>query len=143
MAGYTKIYCLGGVGGFNGCDGINPITLQILVGHGNRMWLEPHYLDKNISPIGNIKTLIPSAPNDPNILIDATIAFAPKYFQDCEILEIVRSILKKKSRLDFDRPNSIPDEWLYLRKEAYPIYERLYIYEANLNLVHLAQSRYL
>jgi hypothetical protein len=44
MAGYSSIFCLGGVGGFQGCDGINPINLQIFVGNSDRMWLESQYV---------------------------------------------------------------------------------------------------
>ena len=36
MSGYSKIYCIGGEGGFLGSDGMNPIDFQILVGDGNR-----------------------------------------------------------------------------------------------------------
>tara|TARA_Y100000590_G_scaffold424431_1_gene531333 strand:- start:541 stop:963 length:423 start_codon:yes stop_codon:yes gene_type:complete len=140
MAGYDKIYCIGGQGGFLGSDGINPINLQILVGHGNRMWLEPHYFDKNLSPIGKIKTIIPSNPNDPNMLIDAALAFVPKYFSHCKMLEIISPKLNNSDRLEFDNPKTIPDEWLYLRKEAYPIYQKLNIYEAQLNLVDLNEN---
>ena len=43
MAGFYKIYMVGGSGGFLGADGINPIGLQILVGTADREWLEPKY----------------------------------------------------------------------------------------------------
>ena len=43
MAGYSKIYCIGGEGGFIGVDGINPIDIQILVSDVHRQWLEVHY----------------------------------------------------------------------------------------------------
>ena len=46
MAGFSKIYCIGGEGGFLGSDGINPIALQIWQGEGNRMWFEVHYFDR-------------------------------------------------------------------------------------------------
>ena len=39
MAGYCTIYCIGGLGGFEGADGINPIQMQIWVGISNRLWL--------------------------------------------------------------------------------------------------------
>lgn len=29
MAGYSKIFCIGGEGGYLGSDGINPILFQI------------------------------------------------------------------------------------------------------------------
>ena len=43
MAGYSRIYCIGGLGGFGGADGINPILLQIWVGDASRQWFEAHY----------------------------------------------------------------------------------------------------
>ena len=46
MAGYSKIYCIGGEGGFLGSDGMNPIDFQILVGDGNRQWLEARYFNR-------------------------------------------------------------------------------------------------
>ena len=32
-------------------DGINPISLQILVGQSDRFWLEPRYFDDTLKPI--------------------------------------------------------------------------------------------
>jgi hypothetical protein len=46
MAGYSKLYCVGGLGGYLGADGINPILFQILIGNADRQWLEVHYFDK-------------------------------------------------------------------------------------------------
>lgn len=93
---------IGNFGGSMEIDGLNPISLQILVKHGNRMWLEPHYFDKTLKPIGNIKTIVPEKPDDPNSLIDACLAFAPKYFQECPSLEEVKQSLKGAEFLDFD-----------------------------------------
>lgn len=45
MAGFSKIYCVGGLGGFQGADGVNPILFQILVGDASRQWLQVHYFD--------------------------------------------------------------------------------------------------
>ena len=142
MAGYGAIYCIGGQGGFKGSDGINPIDLQILVGHGNRMWLEPRYFNSKISSIGNIDTVIPEGPADPYMLIDATIAFAPKLFYKCKSLKRVSRILKYHDRLNFDNPREIPSEWMFLREEALPFFEKLYIYQAQLNLLDLKSKKY-
>lgn len=46
MAGYSKIYCIGGEGGFLGADGMNPIDFQILVGDADRQWLEVRYFNR-------------------------------------------------------------------------------------------------
>ena len=142
MAGYGAIYCIGGQGGYKGSDGINPIDLQILVGHGNRMWLEPRYFNSKMNSIGNINTIIPAGPTDPYMLIDATIAFAPKLFSRCKMLKIASRILKYHERLNFDNPIDIPNEWMLLRDEALPIFEKLNIYQAQLNLLDLSGKRY-
>ncbi|MDP2778376.1 MAG: hypothetical protein Q8O48_12110, partial [Anaerolineales bacterium] len=71
MAGYSKLYCVGGLGGYLGADGINPILLQILVGDADRQWLEPRYFDKRIKPLGGIRVIVPEAHNHPHSLLDA------------------------------------------------------------------------
>ncbi len=55
MAGYSKIYCVGGEGGFLGADGINPINFQILVGDAGRQWLEVCYFSQDIRPMDELK----------------------------------------------------------------------------------------
>ena len=45
MAGFSKIYIIGGSGGFLGSDGVNPIIVQILVGRSDGEWLEVNYFD--------------------------------------------------------------------------------------------------
>ena len=72
MAGYSSIFCIGGVGRVQGCDGINPINLQIFVGNSDRMWLESHYVDRTLRPIGKIRVIIPEVP-------DALNAYHRKY----------------------------------------------------------------
>ena len=42
MAGFNKVYYVGGLGGFMGADGINPICFEIWVGDADRQWLEVH-----------------------------------------------------------------------------------------------------
>jgi len=133
MAGFSRLYCIGGLGGFEGADGINPIYLQILVGDSDRQWLEPHYFDDTLKPIGNIRVIIPEGPNHPNSLIDACLAFAPKYFQECSSLEEVKNSLKDFKSLDFDlEKEKIPQSWYNLRKEALPTFEKLNIFKADL-----------
>ena len=97
MAGYSKIYCIGD----DGWDGINPIYFQILVGDADRQWLESRYFDRRIRPIGKIKVIIPAGPDHPDTLIDACLAFCPKYFESCPSLVSVSEVLKNKRRIDF------------------------------------------
>jgi hypothetical protein len=137
MAGFSRLYCIGGLGGFMGADGINPITLQILVGDADRQWLEPHYFDKSIKPIGKIRAIVPEGPEHSNMLIDACIAFAPTYFNKCPTLSTIEQQLKGFTRLDFNIGlDKIPNEWADLRKEAEPFFRSLNIFEAELKQMH-------
>lgn len=139
MAGYSKLYCVGGLGGYLGADGINPIFFQILVGDGGRQWLEPHYFDKDIKPLGKINVIIPEAPYHPLALLDACIAFFPIYFESCPMLATVERQAGKLTRLDFHLGSSeIPKEWNSLRKEALPLFKSLNIFEAELTPVDLS-----
>ena len=136
MAGYSKIYCIGGEGGFMGADGINPIDIQILVGDGGRQWLEVRYFSRDIRPMGKVKVIIPAGPNHPDALIDACLAFFPEYFESCSSLTRVVETLRNRSRIDFDL-NGEPSGWAQLREEAKPLFKNLVIYEAELNKVNL------
>lgn len=138
MAGFSKIYYVGGLGGFQGADGINPIVFQILVGDADRQWYEVHYFYKRIKPIGQIRIIIPESPNNPNALLDSCIAFYPTFFSSCPMLKIVENKLVKASRLDFDlNLKGIPIEWNQLRNEALPLFKKLNIFEANLKCIDL------
>mgnify|MGYP006095621229 CR=1 FL=1 len=142
MAGYSTIYCIGGLGGFQGADGMNPIHFQILQGEGERRWLEPHYFDKTITPIGRISVIIPESPELKDAIIDACVAFAPKFFEKCPTLEQVRKECSSMTRLDFceSEKKEIPDSWYALREEARPIVEKeLNIVRARMN--HLEPSK--
>ena len=135
MAGYSTIYCIGGEGGFQGADGMNPIYFQILQGEGERRWLEPHYFDKTITPIGKIKVIIPESPELKDAIIDTCVAFAPKFFEKCPTLEQVKKECSTITRLDFNlSKEKIPDSWYVLREEARPIVEKeLNIVRARMN----------
>jgi hypothetical protein len=102
MAGYSKLYCIGGLGGYMGADGINPILLQIWVGDSDRQWLEAHYFDTGIRPIGNIKVVVPEGPDHPNALLDACLAFYPSAFTQCPSMTQVKTKLAAAERLGFD-----------------------------------------
>ncbi len=141
MAGFSTIYCIGWEGGFQGSDGMNPIHFQILQGEGERRWLEPHYFDKTITPIGRIRIVIPESPDLKDAIIDACVAFAPKFFEKCPTLEQVKKECSSITTLDFDlSKETIPDSWYVLREEARPIVEKeLNIVRARMN--HLEPSK--
>jgi hypothetical protein len=133
MAGFSRFYVIGGLGGFMGADGVNPIEMMIMVGEGNRQWLEPRYFDTRIKPLGKLKTIIPAGPDHPDALLDACIAFYPRLFRECHLLKEVESSLGDAERLDFDaRPLEIPKGWYKLREEARPIFTSLNIWLADL-----------
>ena len=95
------------------------ILMTIFRGDGGRIWYEPHYLDRSIKPIGRITTTVPNSPEDSNQLLDALIAFAPKFFENCPSLEEVKNQLVNEKSLDFDLgKDDIPESWNELRKEA-------------------------
>jgi hypothetical protein len=141
LAGFSKLYVIGGLGGFQGADGVNPILMQIWVGDGGRQWLEPHYFDRSIKQLGSIKTLIPERPDDPRSLLDACIAFFPKHFEQCPSLAEVALLLEDATHLDFDLDKpSIPVIWRKLREEARPYFNLLHIFEAVLRPVVIQEE---
>ncbi len=138
MAGYNKVYFVGGEGGFGGSDGVNPIYFQILIGDAGRQWLEPHYFKGSIRPLGNVQAIIPERPDHPLALLDSCIAFYPQHFQACPTLSVVERALLGATRLDFDQGRGkIPTEWDQLREEAMPWFKDLHIWEAKLQYVNL------
>lgn len=109
MAGFSKLFAIGGLGGAQGVDGINPIWLQIWVGDSDRQWLQAHYVKRSIKPLGSISRIVPSAPNSPELLLDACLAFYPRHFASCPSLETVTSKLKGVELLDFNL-GPVPEE---------------------------------
>lgn len=141
MAGFSKLYVIGGLGGYQGADGVNPIQMQIWVGDAARQWLEPHYIDRSIAPLGAIRTIVPEKPNDPIALLDACIAFFPKHFEQCPSLASAAASLAGSTRLDFDQgKESIPPVWPTLRQEAMPHFKRLNVFEAELHPVVMQED---
>lgn len=133
MAGFSKLYVIGGQGGFMGADGVNPIEFFVLVGESDRQWLEPHYFDRSIDPIGKLGVIIPASPNHPDSLLDACIAFCPRHFKGCPSLGAVEAALRDAERLDFNAdPQDIPPAWARLREEARPLFAEMNIWQADL-----------
>ncbi len=140
MAGYSRLHCIGGLGGYMGADGINPILFQILVGDADRQWLEALYVKRNIKRLGRIKIIIPEKPNDPAALLDACIAFYPQHFASCPSLPKVERDLDHLERLDFDAAKlEIPRSWFTLREEAAPLCKQLNIWVADLRPLQLQE----
>jgi len=137
MAGFSKIYCIGGSGGFAGSDGINPMLLQIWVGDSSRQWLEVHYFTKNIKPLKGIVRMVPDGPNSDNALLDACLLFYPDYFRSCPSLQEAAKILPADSQFfDIDAVG-VSLAWQKLREEARPLLSTLVVYEAFLEPMKL------
>jgi hypothetical protein len=116
-----------------GADGVNPIEFLVLVGEADRQWLEPHYFDASIQPIGKLRVIVPAEPDDPNSLLDACIAFCPRHFRKCPSLEKVEAALQDAERLDFlARPQDILAAWARLRDEARPVLAKMDVRRADL-----------
>jgi hypothetical protein len=141
VAGFSTLYVVGGLGGFQGTDGVNPIAFQILVGDANRQWLESHYFDPRIRPLGNISRIVPARPDDPDALLDACIAFYPKFFEACPSLVGIEREIGLIEVLDFNMGDSVPIAWTQLRKEARPLLGKLNIWRADLNPVNISDGR--
>ena len=75
MTGFTKIYCFGNNRSIFSDDGINQINMEVLVGDGNRQWLEPRYYTK-FKPIAKISKIIPEEPYQNKNLLLAAIIFS-------------------------------------------------------------------
>jgi hypothetical protein len=132
MAGFDRIYYLGDEGGFMGADGLNTIDLEILHGVSDREWYEAKYWTA-FAPMGRVRVFVPSAPDDPDALLDAFLIFAPEIFQGCGgIDEAILGIEESGvDRLDFNA-DGMPDAWNLLREHAWPIFKNLPIYSAEL-----------
>ena len=132
MAGFSQMFLIGGQGGFDGADGINPIYLQIWVGDAHRQWLEVHYCDEGIRPLGKVRRFVPRRPNDPVNIMDACLLFYPEHFAKCSLISVVAEKLKDTEFVDFDLEENVPKEWPWLRYEARPYFEELGIFSAKL-----------
>ena len=136
MAGYSKLFVIGGKGRIVAADGVNPIELLVLVGDADRQWLEPHYVDTSIKPLGKLRVIVPESPDQADSLLDACIAFNPRRFSQCPSLREVESALGNAERLDFNAsPQDIPAAWFRLREEAKPYFAQMSIWRANLEPV--------
>ena len=118
MAGISKVYCIGGGGGFLGSDGVNPIYAQIWQGEGGRQWFEARYFKEGFGPMGKVQVMIPAAPDKDDNLLDACIVFFPDAFKECSSFVKIENQLKNVEHLDFDQKEGVPDGWDKFREEA-------------------------
>ena len=112
---------------FFGSD-LNP-KLLILQHANNRIAMQAFYLDENVKPISNIRTVVPESPKSPYMLLDSAIAFYPEFFRKCTFLSKLKKELKNVDFLDLDL--NMPEGWKNLRKEALPYFKKLRINSAT------------
>jgi len=133
MAGFIKIYMVGGSGGFLGSDGINPIALQVLIGTSSREWLEPNYFDKNFSSLSGITHMVPKSPTNDENIIDGLIIFAPQLFEEsCDLLKDAQMHFDKLGKKRIDMSKDQPTFWDDLVSQAKPKFKNLKLYRANI-----------
>jgi hypothetical protein len=60
MAGFYKLYVVGGVGGYMGADGVNPIDYILTVGTADRQWFEVRYFRQGMRPLGDVRVTVPA-----------------------------------------------------------------------------------
>ena len=133
MAGFYKLYMVGGSGGFLGADGINPIGLQILVGTSSREWLEANYFDKKLNSISGITHMVPKSPTSDENIIDGLIIFAPQLFEEsCDLLKDAHMYFDKLGKKRIDMSKHEPAFWNDLVIQAKPKFENLKLFRANI-----------
>ena len=110
--------------------------IVILVGHGDRAWMEARVPEGRPRPLGRIQTIVPERPDFDAALLDSLLAFWPERFRSCPSLAAVESKLQHVETLDFNLgADRIPAEWDELRRQARPIYERLVVVRVDGGLV--------
>lgn len=103
-------------------------SVAILVGQGNRPWLEARGLNGRPTPIGRIRSVVPRSTDYDAALLEALIALWPDHFRSCPSLAAVERTLGRAEILDFDLgADRIPAEWMALREEARERYNALTI----------------
>ena len=133
MAGFNKIYMVGGSGGFLGADGINPIAFQILIGNSSREWLEPKYFDKKFNSISGITHIVPFNPTDDENIIDGIIIFPQLFEEKCSTIKKGTCLFfDKLGKTRIDMSEDQPDFWNDLIIQAKPTFKNLKLYKANI-----------
>lgn len=142
MSAYSKIFLIG----HESKDGLEDLYVEIWQCEGEQRWFEAKYDEEKLSRLGNIKSVIPVDRDDSNAVIDACIAFAPKLFEQCPALIMVKEELGDTNMLDFSKNIHIPKCWEKLREEAKEQFKNIHIYEANIKRykkINYTSERYL
>lgn len=129
MAGFDKIWIIGD----ETYDVVNPIRKIILEGISSRMWFE---LSKGYrNKLNKVKVMIPSGPRDFRMMIDMCMCFYPEVFFENEHYAAMWEKLPQRARIDFDLDNGVPEDWNSIRQEIIPIFDKLSVFSADIELV--------
>lgn len=90
-----------------------------------------------------VDVVIPKGPEDPDMLLDAALAFYPEAFRKVPGYEHMYQSLAEHARLDFDLGKGIPAEWAAVRELARPVFKDLTIYEADIRPLQGVPQEYL
>lgn len=137
MAGFDKSVFFGHAT----YDGINGITMELWRGVSSRMWFEAARGFKRRAQ--RVEVIVPKGPNDPDMLLDAAMAFCPKVFQDVPGYTRMYESLEPRSYLDFDMDEGVPADWAAIRELARPVFRQLTIYEAYIRPLQGVHPEYL
>lgn len=134
MTNFASLYSVASASNELPTHGPRNLLFHILVGNGDRQWLEVHYFDRSIRQLGGVTSIIPAHPDDPLSLLDACIAFFPQHFRDCPSLRACEKQLRGTAQLNFARGGNAPKQWEQLRHEAGEAFMQLAIYQAGYQL---------
>lgn len=137
MAGFDKSVFFGHAT----YDGINGITMELWRGVSSRMWFEAARGFKRRAQ--RVEVIVPKGQNDPDMLLDAAMAFCPKVFQDVPGYTRMYESLEPRSYLDFDMDEGVPADWAAIRELARPVFRQLTIYEADIRPLQGVHPEYL
>ena len=137
MAGFDKSVFFGHAT----YDGINGITMELWRGVSSRMWFEAARGFKRRAQ--RVEVIVPKGPNDPDMLLDAAMAFCPKVFQDVPGYTRMYESLEPRSYLDFDMDEGVPADWAAIRELARPVFRQLTTYEADIRPLQGVHPEYL
>ena len=139
MPGFSRLLCIRGDAGFrDGGEegGVYPPLYQVVVREDEgRRSLQPLYVMPGLGPLGMVRGIVPANPDDPDVLLDACLAFFPGLLKGCPSLPTVTRQLARAERIDFGDRANVPADWAQLRREAQIVFSRFAIWEAVLRRV--------
>ena len=101
--------------------------LVIGVWEGSRKVCIPIYIAPGVQQLGNIRSLVPGGPQEPESTLDTLLAYYPQAFDACPTMATVRRLTLSVSKLDLNIGDSKlhREYWPQLRTEAMPIFREL------------------